>query len=126
MDYERAYGWKSNTFNESEMALFSECMLQCARKVLDTADIVREAWLHKLSVPNCFGTLSVAYTGAYSGYTSPGAVSEITDCHTHGEVLINRRLSEEQFLERRCTPPETRKKSKKTKPRVSEAQKATR
>jgi len=48
MDYERAYGWKGNTFNESEMALFSECMLQCARKVLDTADIVREAWLHKL------------------------------------------------------------------------------
>jgi hypothetical protein len=36
MDYERAYGWKSNTFNESEMALFSECMLQCAQKVLDT------------------------------------------------------------------------------------------
>jgi hypothetical protein len=49
MDYERAYGWKSNTFNESEMALFSECMLQCARKVLDTADIVREAWFRQLS-----------------------------------------------------------------------------
>jgi hypothetical protein len=30
-------------FNESEMALFSEGMLECARKVLDTADIVREA-----------------------------------------------------------------------------------
>jgi hypothetical protein len=42
MDYERAYGWKSNTFNESEMALFSECMQLCARKVLDTADIVRD------------------------------------------------------------------------------------
>jgi hypothetical protein len=25
------------------MALFSECSLQCARKVLDTADIVRDA-----------------------------------------------------------------------------------
>ena len=24
------------------MALFSECMLSCARKVLDTADIVRD------------------------------------------------------------------------------------
>jgi hypothetical protein len=24
------------------MALFSECMLQCARKVLDSADIVRD------------------------------------------------------------------------------------
>ena len=28
---------------ESEMALFSECMLQCAQKGLDTADIVKEA-----------------------------------------------------------------------------------
>jgi len=25
-DYERAYGWKSNTIHESEMALFFECM----------------------------------------------------------------------------------------------------
>jgi len=47
MDYERAYGWKSNTFNESEMALFSERMLQCARKMLDTADIVRDAIFHQ-------------------------------------------------------------------------------
>jgi len=34
------------------MALFFECMLQCARKVLDTADIVRDvrdAWLQQLS-----------------------------------------------------------------------------
>jgi hypothetical protein len=30
-------------FNESEMALFFECMLLSAQKVLDTADIVREA-----------------------------------------------------------------------------------
>jgi hypothetical protein len=30
------------------MALFSECMPSCARKVLDTADIVREAILRKL------------------------------------------------------------------------------
>jgi len=35
-------------FNESEMALFSECMLECARKVLDTADIVREAIFQQL------------------------------------------------------------------------------
>jgi hypothetical protein len=42
-DYERAYGWKGNTIYESEMALFSECTQQCARKGLDTADIVREA-----------------------------------------------------------------------------------
>jgi hypothetical protein len=52
MDYERAYGWKSNTFNESEMALFSECMLQCAQKVLDTADIVREAWFQQITRRN--------------------------------------------------------------------------
>ena len=32
------------------MALFYECMLQCARKGLDTADIVREAILQQLSV----------------------------------------------------------------------------
>jgi hypothetical protein len=43
MDYERAYGWKGNTIHGSETALFSECMPQCARKVLDTADIVRDA-----------------------------------------------------------------------------------
>jgi len=30
------------------MALFSECSLKCARKVLDTADIVREAIFHQL------------------------------------------------------------------------------
>jgi hypothetical protein len=35
-------------FNESEMALFFECMLECAQKVLDTADIVREAMLRQL------------------------------------------------------------------------------
>jgi hypothetical protein len=29
------------------MALFSECSLNCARKVLDTADIVREAMLRQ-------------------------------------------------------------------------------
>jgi hypothetical protein len=48
-DYERAYGWKSNTIHESEMALFSECMQWCARKVLDTADIVRDAMLRQQS-----------------------------------------------------------------------------
>jgi hypothetical protein len=35
-------------FNESEMALFFECMPLCAQKVLDTADIVREAMLRQL------------------------------------------------------------------------------
>ncbi len=33
---------QAQTFYESEMALFYECMLQCARKVLDAADIVRD------------------------------------------------------------------------------------
>jgi len=32
MDYERAYGWKRH-FNESEMALFSKCMLQMCSKI---------------------------------------------------------------------------------------------
>jgi hypothetical protein len=31
------------------MALFSECSLECASKLLDTADIVREAILHQSS-----------------------------------------------------------------------------
>ena len=35
-------GWNAQTIQESEMALFYECMLQCARKVLDAADIVRD------------------------------------------------------------------------------------
>jgi hypothetical protein len=38
-------GWqsKSNTFNKSEMALFYEPTGQHAQKVLDGADIVRDA-----------------------------------------------------------------------------------
>jgi hypothetical protein len=35
--------------NESEMALFPECMESCAQKVVDTADIVRDAILRQLS-----------------------------------------------------------------------------
>src|SRR5438046_7040625 len=45
----RAWVGKGKTINESEMALFSECSLKCARKVLDTADIVREAILRQQS-----------------------------------------------------------------------------
>jgi hypothetical protein len=40
---------QSNSFNESEMALFYECMLKCAQKVIDTADIVRDAMLRQLT-----------------------------------------------------------------------------
>ena len=32
------------------MALFFECMQQCARKVLDTADIVRDAMLQQYPI----------------------------------------------------------------------------
>ena len=42
IDYERALVGTA-IFIESEMALFYECMLKCARKLLDTADIVRDA-----------------------------------------------------------------------------------
>ena len=42
-DYDASPWLERQLFNESEMALVSECMLQCARIVLDTADIVRDA-----------------------------------------------------------------------------------
>ena len=45
-DYERACGWYGH-FNKSEMALFSECTDRYAQKLLDTADIVREAMLQQ-------------------------------------------------------------------------------
>jgi hypothetical protein len=38
---------KANSINESEMALFHECTLQCAQKDLDSVDIVREAMLQQ-------------------------------------------------------------------------------
>jgi hypothetical protein len=46
-DYERACGWYGH-FNKSEMALFSECTDRYAQKLLDTADIVREAIYRQL------------------------------------------------------------------------------
>jgi hypothetical protein len=42
------YGWKSKTFNESEMAVFSECMEKYAKKGIDSAGVVREAMFQKL------------------------------------------------------------------------------
>jgi hypothetical protein len=42
-DYKRAWVGKRQTINQSKMALLSECSLKCVRKVLDTADIVRDA-----------------------------------------------------------------------------------
>ena len=44
----RAYGWQSKIIHESEMALFHECTCSCARKEVDTADIVREAMFRQL------------------------------------------------------------------------------
>ena len=41
-DSQRAQVGKAQTFYESEMALFHECIQECARKLLDTADIVRD------------------------------------------------------------------------------------
>jgi hypothetical protein len=46
VDYERALVGTA-FFIESEMALFSERSLECASKLLDTADIVREAMFHQ-------------------------------------------------------------------------------
>ena len=43
-------GWYSETFNESEMARSSECTGECVPKVLDTADIVRDAIYRQLRV----------------------------------------------------------------------------
>src|ERR1700690_1764735 len=47
-DYERACGWYGH-FNKSEMALFSECTDRYVQKLLDTADIVREAMFRQRS-----------------------------------------------------------------------------
>ena len=64
-DYERACGWYGH-FNKSEMALFSECTDRYAQKLLDTADIVREAIYRQLthtfsicplSIQNCWHSL---------------------------------------------------------------------
>src|SRR5882762_1837845 len=76
-ELQASLGWKRQTINESEMALFSECMLKCARKLLDTADIVREAIYHQLTSrparssradrrffpPLCAGTVSCHSAG---------------------------------------------------------------
>src|SRR3984885_5563131 len=51
-------GWKGRTFNESEMARFSKCTDQCASKVLDTADIVRDAIFQQPSFLSASGGCS--------------------------------------------------------------------
>jgi hypothetical protein len=54
------------------MALFFECMQQCARKVLDTADIVRDAMLRRLGGNN--GRLAAA--GSRTALTAPYLLAE--------------------------------------------------
>jgi hypothetical protein len=39
-DSKRAQVGNAQTIHESEMALFYECIQQCARKPIDTADVV--------------------------------------------------------------------------------------
>src|SRR5450432_3146371 len=48
IDYERAWVDCAQFIYESEMALFLECMQSCAQKVVDTADIVRDAMFRQL------------------------------------------------------------------------------
>ena len=66
IDYERAWVGRANATasNESEMALFSECMLKCARKLLDTADIVREAMFQQLNGCKKLQLFALARRGA--------------------------------------------------------------
>jgi hypothetical protein len=52
-------GWKRQTINEREMALFSECSLKCGRILLDTADVVREAISQQII--RAVGILSLFY-----------------------------------------------------------------
>jgi hypothetical protein len=47
------------------MALFFECMLSCAQKLLDTADIVREAIYQQLSSQFIMGVFPIARNFAY-------------------------------------------------------------
>src|ERR1700686_1944306 len=84
-------GWwsKSNSFNQSEMALFNECMLKCARKLLDTADIVREAIYQQAAPPGepkrikitsgkaGFGQLSLGWSAVQKPYSLAGFSTRI-------------------------------------------------
>jgi hypothetical protein len=54
-DYERAGVGMAQHINESEMARSSECTHSYAQKVLDAADIVREAIFHQLTLTRSLG-----------------------------------------------------------------------
>jgi len=62
------------------MALFSECSLQCARKVLDTADIVREAICRQLGMLQSRQRLSNAPTASATGLNSGGSTRSKRYC----------------------------------------------
>src|SRR5437762_3511845 len=59
-------------FHESEMALFSECMPECARIVLDTADIVREAMLRQQSRTFSVFDPQNTWVRTFRNWPSPG------------------------------------------------------
>jgi hypothetical protein len=73
------------------MALFSECSLKCARIVLDTADIVREAIYRQLT--SGFSNFRVATMGplhdSLNGYTLAQVIGEIKPgCQVVWVVLL--------------------------------------
>jgi len=57
------------------MALFYECMLKCARKLLDTADIVREAMLRRLGVLHLSQIPLAAFHTTEASQSSNAAIS---------------------------------------------------
>jgi hypothetical protein len=77
------------------MALFFECMQQCAQKVLDTADIVREAILQQMALGTVLAAIipsvmrlsrrrAVQRTPEHLGAQIPRAVSKMRPyrpCH---------------------------------------------
>ena len=69
-DYERACGWYGH-FNKSEMALFSECTDRYAQKLLDTADIVREAMFQQLRSAGASSRTWVFFLRRKSGQKGP-------------------------------------------------------
>jgi hypothetical protein len=64
IDYERAWVGGAQFINESEMALFPECKESCAQKIVDTADIVRDAIFRRhLSLWSIFGLAKTVPSG---------------------------------------------------------------
>ena len=68
------------------MALFQECSLKCARKVLDTADIVREAIFHQL-LP-LFTCLRSEIGCSLRGNCSCATTESLNVCHPFSQVPL--------------------------------------